>query len=131
MFILWRLYLQTKRCLINHALNIIFLYVKNSHMLPLSTIKKDTVKDTFLTYHQETNFYELVWGYYQMSRKILEFGDFDKLNIDYLSVSYTMTRFLTGHKFCRFLFICLVDKQFVKLNFIYLECIFLKKYCNL
>lgn len=34
-----------------------------------------------------------------MSRKILEFGDFDKLNIDYLSVSYTMTRFLTGHKF--------------------------------
>lgn len=27
-----------------------------------------------------------------MSRKILEFGDFDKLNIDYLSVSYTMTQ---------------------------------------
>lgn len=32
-----------------------------------------------------------------MSRKILEFGDFDELNIDYLSVSYTMTGFLTGH----------------------------------
>lgn len=47
-----------------------------------------------------------------MSRKILEFGDFDKFNIDYLSVSYTMTRFLAGHKFCRFLFICLVDKQY-------------------
>lgn len=35
-----------------------------------------------------------------MFRKILEFGDFDKLNIDYLFVSYIMIRFLIGYKFC-------------------------------